>query len=62
MSLTPGQDTTARCMELLVLDEGYDLLCLVQGIAVEGLNELSEEAVWFVREMPCVPLGNCRGR
>ncbi|WP_329564980.1 DUF6417 family protein [Streptomyces sp. NBC_01361] len=50
-SLIPAQDTTARRLELLTLDEAHDLLRLLQLIAAEGLDELSEEAEWFAREL-----------
>ncbi|MFF1691690.1 DUF6417 family protein [Streptomyces sp. NPDC058254] len=50
-SLIPAQDTTARRLELLTLDEAHDLLRLLQLIAAEGLDELSEEAEWFAREI-----------
>ncbi|MFI9781371.1 DUF6417 family protein [Streptomyces sp. NPDC051956] len=50
-SLVPAQDTTARRLELLALDEAHDLLRLLQLITAEGLDELSEEAEWFAREL-----------
>ncbi|MFI9781088.1 DUF6417 family protein [Streptomyces sp. NPDC051956] len=50
-SLIPAQDTTARRLELLTLDEAHDLLRLLQLITAEGLDELSEEAEWFAREL-----------
>ncbi|MFE6153624.1 DUF6417 family protein [Streptomyces sp. NPDC057889] len=50
-SLPPAQDTTARRLEMLTLDEAHDLLRLLQLIAAEGLDELSEEAEWFAREI-----------
>ncbi|WP_406110367.1 DUF6417 family protein [Streptomyces sp. NBC_01003] len=50
-SLVPAQDTTARRLKLLTLDEVHDLLRLLQLIAAEGLDELSEEAEWFAREI-----------
>lgn len=36
---------------MLTFDEGHDLLRLLQVIAGEGLEELSEEADWFAREI-----------
>ncbi|MFB6678405.1 DUF6417 family protein [Streptomyces sp. NPDC056390] len=50
-SLIPVQDTTARRLEILTLDEGHDLLRLLQLIAAEGLDELSDEVEWFAREI-----------
>ncbi|MFI8786404.1 DUF6417 family protein [Streptomyces sp. NPDC055105] len=50
-SLVPVQDTTAHRLETLTLDEAHDLLRLLQLIAAEGLDELSEEAEWFAREL-----------
>ncbi|MFE6760277.1 DUF6417 family protein [Streptomyces sp. NPDC057684] len=50
-SLIPVRDTTARRLEILTLDEARDLLRLLQLIAAEGLDELSEEAEWFAREI-----------
>ncbi|MFC9499270.1 DUF6417 family protein [Streptomyces sp. NPDC056982] len=50
-SLVPVQDTTAHRLETLTLDEARDLLRLLQLIAAEGLDELSEEAEWFAREI-----------
>lgn len=50
-SLVPVQDTTAHRLEMLTLDEAHDLLRLLQLIAAEGLDELSEEAEWFAREI-----------
>ncbi|MFE2738035.1 DUF6417 family protein [Streptomyces sp. NPDC059349] len=50
-SLIPAQDTTAHRLEMLTLDEAHDLLRLLQLIAAEGLDELSEEAEWFAREI-----------
>ncbi|MGW6403317.1 DUF6417 family protein [Streptomyces sp. NPDC055134] len=50
-SLIPAHDTTARRLEMLTLDEAHDLLRLLQLIAAEGLDELSEEAEWFAREL-----------
>lgn len=50
-SLVPAQDTTSRRLELLTLDEAHDLLRLLQLIAAEDLDELSEEAEWFAREI-----------
>lgn len=41
----------ARRLEMLTLDEAYDLLRLLQLIVAEGLDELSEEAEWFAREI-----------
>lgn len=51
ISLMPAQDSTARRLEMLTLDEAHDLLRLLQLIAAEGLDELSEEAEWFAREL-----------
>ncbi|MFG3371234.1 DUF6417 family protein [Streptomyces sp. NPDC090032] len=51
ISMVPAQDTTARRLELLTLDEAHDLLRLLQLIAAEGLDELGEEAEWFAREL-----------
>ncbi|MFD3475867.1 DUF6417 family protein [Streptomyces sp. NPDC058695] len=50
-SLIPAQDTTARRLELLTFDEAHDLSRLLQLIAAEGLDELSEVAEWFAREI-----------
>ncbi|MFB8000341.1 DUF6417 family protein [Streptomyces sp. NPDC056002] len=50
-SLIPAQDSTARRLEMLTLDGAHDLLCLLQLIAAAGLDELSEEAEWFAREV-----------
>ncbi|WP_406100875.1 hypothetical protein OG698_01180 [Streptomyces sp. NBC_01003] len=50
-SLVPAQDATVRRLEVLTLDEAHDLLRLLQLIAAEGLDELSEEAEWFAREL-----------
>ncbi|MFH8736547.1 MULTISPECIES: DUF6417 family protein [unclassified Streptomyces] len=50
-SLVPAQDITARRLELLTLDEAHDLLRLLHLIAAEGLDEPSEEAEWFAREI-----------
>ncbi|WP_329583266.1 DUF6417 family protein [Streptomyces sp. NBC_01361] len=50
-SVNLAQDTTARRLEMLTLDEAHDLLRLLQVIAAEGLDELSEEAEWFAREL-----------
>ncbi|MET9497397.1 DUF6417 family protein [Streptomyces sp. NPDC006552] len=47
----PGQDGDHRGLEMLTFDEGHDLLRLLQVIAGEGLEELSEEADWFAREI-----------
>ncbi|MGW6356758.1 DUF6417 family protein [Streptomyces sp. NPDC055092] len=58
-SLIPAQDTTARRLGMLTLDEAHDLLRLLQLIASEGLDELSEEAEWFAREIAArIPLEN----
>ncbi|MFE7156720.1 DUF6417 family protein [Streptomyces sp. NPDC057636] len=58
-SLIPVRDTTARRLEILTLDEARDLLRLLQLIAAEGLDELSEEAEWFAREIaPRIPSEN----
>ncbi|MGW0694886.1 DUF6417 family protein [Streptomyces sp. NPDC002738] len=50
-NLIPAQDAAARRLEMLTLDEAHDLLRLRQLIAAEGLDELSEEAEWFAREI-----------
>ncbi len=50
-SLIPEQDTSARRLELLTLEEAHDLLRLLQMITAEGPDELSEEAQWFAREI-----------
>ncbi|MEU8483230.1 DUF6417 family protein [Streptomyces sp. NPDC048641] len=50
-SLIPAQDTTAPRLEMLTLDQAHDLLRLLQLIAAEGPDELSEEAEWFAREI-----------
>ncbi|MFH8736780.1 DUF6417 family protein [Streptomyces sp. NPDC017964] len=50
-SVVPAQETTAPRLELLAHDEAHDLLRLLQLIAAEGLDELSEEAEWFAREI-----------
>ncbi|MFE6805149.1 DUF6417 family protein [Streptomyces sp. NPDC057681] len=58
-SLIPVRDTTARRLEILTLDEARDLLRLLQLIAAEGLDELSEGAEWFAREIaPRIPSEN----
>ncbi|MFJ8828179.1 DUF6417 family protein [Streptomyces sp. NPDC102467] len=49
-SLLPAQDA-ARRLEMLTLEEAHDLLRLLQLIAGEGLEELSQEADWFAREI-----------
>ncbi|MCQ4212479.1 MULTISPECIES: DUF6417 family protein [Streptomyces] len=41
----------ARRLELLTLEEAHDLLRLLQLIAEEGPDELSEEAGWFAQEI-----------
>lgn len=46
----PAQDA-ARRLEMLTLEEAHDLLRLLQLIAGEELEELSEEADWFAREI-----------
>ncbi|MGW6755072.1 hypothetical protein [Streptomyces sp. NPDC055006] len=46
-NLIPGQDTAARLLEMLTLDEDHDLLRLLQLIVADGMDELSEEAEWF---------------
>ncbi|MFJ9083850.1 DUF6417 family protein [Streptomyces sp. NPDC102384] len=45
------QNAAARRLEMLNLDEAHDLLRLLQLIAAEELDELSEEAEWFAREI-----------
>ncbi|MFJ8955259.1 DUF6417 family protein [Streptomyces sp. NPDC102381] len=50
-NLIPAQDAAARRLEMLTLDEAHDLLRLLQLVAAEGLDELSEEAEWFAREI-----------
>ncbi|MFB6674451.1 DUF6417 family protein [Streptomyces sp. NPDC056390] len=49
--LIPPQDAAARRLAVLTLDEAHDLLHLLQLIAAEGLDELSDEAEWFAREI-----------
>ncbi|MFF1570606.1 DUF6417 family protein [Streptomyces sp. NPDC058293] len=49
--LIPAQDDAARRLALLTLDEAHDLLRLLQLIASEGADELSQEADWFAREI-----------
>ncbi|MFJ8955208.1 DUF6417 family protein [Streptomyces sp. NPDC102381] len=50
-NLIPSQDAAARRLEMLTLNEAHDLLRLLQLIAAEGIDELSEEADWFAREI-----------
>ncbi|PJN12077.1 hypothetical protein CG723_14885 [Streptomyces sp. CB01635] len=50
-SLIPDQDAAARRLETLTFEEAQDLLRLLQLIAGEGLDELSQEAEWFAREI-----------
>ncbi|MYW69053.1 hypothetical protein GTY65_34015 [Streptomyces sp. SID8379] len=50
-NLIPVQDASASRLEMLTLDEAHDLLRLLQLIAAEGPDELSEEAEWFAREI-----------
>ncbi|MFE5027739.1 DUF6417 family protein [Streptomyces sp. NPDC056656] len=50
-SMIPAQDSTARRLALLTLDQAHDLIRLLQLITSEGLDELSEEADWFAREI-----------
>ncbi|MGW6144956.1 DUF6417 family protein [Streptomyces sp. NPDC055144] len=58
-SMIPAQDSTAHRLAMLTLDEAHDLLRLLQLIASEGLDELSEEAEWFAREIAArIPSGN----
>lgn len=47
-NLIPAQEAAARRLEMLTLDGSHDLL---QMIAAEGADELSEEAEWFAREL-----------
>ncbi|MER5951617.1 DUF6417 family protein [Streptomyces sp. NPDC001904] len=49
-SVIPAQDAVRR-LEVLTLEEAHDLLRLLQLVAGEGLEELSEEAGWFAREI-----------
>ncbi|WP_327667989.1 MULTISPECIES: DUF6417 family protein [unclassified Streptomyces] len=49
--IIPPQDAAARRLEMLNLDEAHDLLRLLRLIAAEELDELSEEAEWFAREI-----------
>ncbi|WP_372350815.1 DUF6417 family protein [Streptomyces sp. KL116D] len=50
--LVPAQAAAvARRLELLTLEEAHDLLRLLQLIAQEGPDELSEEAGWFAQEL-----------
>ncbi|MFF1570999.1 DUF6417 family protein [Streptomyces sp. NPDC058293] len=46
-SAIPAPDAAARRLEVLTLEEAHDLLRLLQLIAGEGLDELSQEAEWF---------------
>ncbi|MGW6404775.1 DUF6417 family protein [Streptomyces sp. NPDC055134] len=50
-SLIPAQDATARRLAILTLEEAHDLLRLLRLIADEGVDELSQEAEWFAREI-----------
>ncbi|MFH8738758.1 DUF6417 family protein [Streptomyces sp. NPDC017964] len=50
-SLIPDQDAAARRLEILTFEEAQDLLRLLQLIVGEGLDELSQEAEWFAREI-----------
>ncbi|WP_405603399.1 DUF6417 family protein [Streptomyces sp. NBC_00081] len=45
------EHTSARRLELLTLEEAHDLLRLLQMMAAQGPDELSEEAQWFAREI-----------
>ncbi|MFF1568698.1 DUF6417 family protein [Streptomyces sp. NPDC058293] len=45
------QDDAARRLAILTLDEAHDLLRLLQLIAAEEADELSQEADWFAREI-----------
>ncbi|MEU6841811.1 DUF6417 family protein [Streptomyces sp. NPDC046716] len=49
-TVIPAQDA-ARHLEMLTLEEAHDLLRLLQLVAGEGLEELSQEAGWFAREI-----------
>ncbi|MFE2992440.1 DUF6417 family protein [Streptomyces sp. NPDC059262] len=49
--MIPTQDSAARRLAMLTLDETHDLIRLLQLIASEDLDELSEEADWFAREI-----------
>ncbi|MGX1673297.1 DUF6417 family protein [Streptomyces sp. NPDC055400] len=49
--LIPTQDDAARRLAILTLDESHDLLRLLELIASEGADELSQEADWFAREI-----------
>ncbi|MCX5443544.1 MULTISPECIES: DUF6417 family protein [unclassified Streptomyces] len=50
IGLIPAQDASRR-LEMLTLEEAHDLLRLLQLIASEGPDELSQEAAWFAREI-----------
>ncbi|MEU6393627.1 DUF6417 family protein [Streptomyces sp. NPDC046939] len=47
----PAQDATVHRLALLTLDEAQHLLRLLELIAAEGEDELSQEAEWFAREI-----------
>ncbi|MGV9393339.1 DUF6417 family protein [Streptomyces olivaceus] len=49
--LIPPQDAAVRCLEVLTLDEVHDLFRMLQLIAAEGLDKLSDEAEWLAREI-----------
>ncbi|WP_432164599.1 DUF6417 family protein [Streptomyces sp. bgisy031] len=44
-----AQESTARRLAMLTLDQAHNLIRLLQLIASEGLDELSEEADCFAR-------------
>ncbi|MFE5052270.1 DUF6417 family protein [Streptomyces sp. NPDC056637] len=47
----PAPYAAARRLEVLTSEETHDLLRLLHLIAGEGLDELSQEAEWFAREI-----------
>ncbi|MFJ9089772.1 hypothetical protein ACIRL3_45885 [Streptomyces sp. NPDC102384] len=53
-SFIPARDTAARGLATLTLDEAHELLRLLQLVAVEGLDELSEESNGLPGESPHV--------
>ncbi|MCX5441337.1 hypothetical protein OHB53_08705 [Streptomyces sp. NBC_00056] len=50
-SAIPAPDAAARRLEVLTSEETHDLLRLLHLIAGEELDELSQEAEWFAREI-----------
>ncbi|MFH8738897.1 hypothetical protein [Streptomyces sp. NPDC017964] len=51
-----AHDTAARRLEILTFEEAHDLLRLLQLIAGEDLDELSQEAEWYACETPARPM------